>query len=39
MLHCFQKKSRKGIETSKQDKDLIETRLKLARLHPEGVGS
>jgi phage-related protein len=39
VLHCFQKKSRKGIETSKQDKDLIEARLKLAHLHSEGVGS
>ena len=38
VLHCFQKKSRKGIETSKQDKDLIEARLKLARCHAEGVG-
>jgi phage-related protein len=37
VLHCFQKKSRKGIETSKQDKDMIETRLKLARQHSEGV--
>lgn len=33
VLHCFQKKSRKGIETSKQDKDMIEERLKMARLH------
>jgi phage-related protein len=37
VLHCFQKKSRKGIETSKQDKDLVEARLKLARQHSEGV--
>jgi phage-related protein len=37
VLHCFQKKSRKGIETSKQDKELIEERLKMARLHSEGV--
>lgn len=37
VLHCFQKKSRKGIETSKQDKDMIEARLNLARLHSEGV--
>jgi phage-related protein len=37
VLHCFQKKSRKGIETSKQDKDMIEERLKMARLHSEGV--
>ena len=37
VLHCFQKKSRKGIETSKQDKEMIEERLKMARLHSEGV--
>ncbi len=37
VLHCFQKKSRKGIETSKQDKEMIEARLKLARQHSEGV--
>jgi phage-related protein len=30
VLHAFQKKSKKGIETSKQDKDLIQSRLKLA---------
>jgi len=37
VLHCFQKKSRKGIEISKQDKDMIEARLKLVRRHSEGV--
>lgn len=37
VLHCFQKKSRKGIETSKQDKEMIEARLKLARQHSEGA--
>lgn len=37
VLHCFQKKSRKGIETSKQDKEMIEERLKMARQHSEGV--
>ncbi len=36
VLHCFQKKSHKGIETPKQDMDLIESRLKLARKHAEG---
>jgi phage-related protein len=36
VLHCFQKKSHKGIETPKQDLDVIEARLKLARLHSEG---
>ncbi|MDA8241840.1 MAG: type II toxin-antitoxin system RelE/ParE family toxin [Nitrospiraceae bacterium] len=37
VLHCFQKKSRKGIETSTQDKEMIEARLKLARRHSKGV--
>ncbi|MGN7877175.1 type II toxin-antitoxin system RelE/ParE family toxin [Roseateles sp. 22389] len=30
VLHCFQKKSTKGIETPKPDVDLIRTRLKAA---------
>jgi phage-related protein len=30
VLHSFQKKSKKGIETPKQDKDLIASRLKRA---------
>ena len=37
VLHCFQKKSHKGIETAKQDIDLIRDRLKLAQKHSEGV--
>lgn len=37
VLHCFQKKSKKGIKTSKQDVDLIDARLKIARLHSEGA--
>ncbi len=37
VLHCFQKRSHKGIETSKHDMDLIEARLKQARLHSEGA--
>lgn len=37
VLHCFQKKSHKGIETSKQDMDLIRDRLKSAQHHAEGV--
>lgn len=37
VLHCFQKKSRRGIETSLQDKAITEARLKLARRHAEGV--
>jgi phage-related protein len=36
VLHCFQKKSHKGIETAKHDIDVIEARLKLARQHSEG---
>lgn len=31
VLHCFQKKSKKGAETPKADLELIETRLKWAR--------
>jgi len=30
VLHVFQKKSKRGIETPKQDLDLIKERLKLA---------
>ena len=37
VLHCFQKKSRKGIETSKADKDMIVARMKLAQKHSEGA--
>ena len=37
VLHCFQKKSHKGIATPKHDMDVIEARLKLARLHSEGA--
>jgi phage-related protein len=33
VLHCFQKKSKRGIETSKQDIDLIRDRLKMAQDH------
>lgn len=39
VLHCFQKKSKQGVETPKADLDLIETRLKAARLlHGAGKG-
>ena len=31
VLHCFQKKSKKGAETPTPDLELIETRLKAAR--------
>ena len=37
VLHCFQKKSSKGIETLKQDMDLIRERLKAAQAHAKGV--
>lgn len=30
VLHCFQKKSKRGVETPKQDMDLIRRRLKAA---------
>jgi phage-related protein len=30
VLHCFQKKSKRGIETPKEDMDIIRTRLKVA---------
>ena len=30
VLHCFQKKSARGIATSRQDMDCIKTRLKVA---------
>ena len=36
VLHCFQKKSKKGAETPEPDLDLIESRLKAARaLHAD----
>lgn len=38
VLHCFQKKSHKGIQTPKADMELIEKRLKLALKHAEGTG-
>jgi phage-related protein len=40
VLHCFQKKSKKGIGTPKPDMDLIRDRLKEAEAHAkEGKGS
>lgn len=35
-LHCFQKKSKKGIETAHHDIELIRSRLKLAEAHARG---
>ena len=37
VLHCFHKKSHKGISTPKHEMDIVEARLKLARQHAEGV--
>jgi phage-related protein len=37
VLHCFQKKSHKGISTPKHEMDIVEARLKSARQHAEGV--
>jgi len=37
VLHCFQKKSHKGIATPKQNLDLVHDRLKLAQQHAEGM--
>lgn len=36
VLHCFQKKSKSGIETPKSDIDLIHERLKIAQEHAKG---
>lgn len=36
ILHCFQKKSPKGIQTAKPDVDLVSQRLRLARQDYEG---
>ncbi len=38
VLHAFQKKSKKGIATPKQDIELIRARLKLAREHHACIG-
>lgn len=37
VLHCFQKKSTKGIETPKHEMDLIRDRLKAALAHAKGA--
>jgi phage-related protein len=36
VLHCFQKKSTRGIATPKPDMDLIRERLKAAQAHAKG---
>lgn len=35
VLHCFQKKSTRGVRTAKTDVDLIERRLKAAKTEYE----
>jgi phage-related protein len=37
VLHCFQKKSTKGIETPKREMDMIRERLKAAQAHAQGA--
>ena len=37
VLHCFQKKSTKGIATPKPDLEKIQTRLKAAEAHSKGM--
>lgn len=37
VLHCFQKKSKQGIETPKHDIDLIRERLKAAQADAKGA--
>jgi phage-related protein len=36
VLHCFQKKSKRGIETPKPDMNMINERLKAAEAHAKG---
>jgi len=37
VLHCFQKKSKSGIETPKHEMNLIRDRLKAAQAHAKGA--
>lgn len=37
VLHCFQKKSKRGIETPKHEMDVIRERLKAAQAHAQGA--
>jgi phage-related protein len=37
-LHCFQKKSRQGIQTPRPEMDLIRERLKEAEMLAKGAG-
>ena len=37
VLHCFQKKSKRGIATPKKDMDIINARLKIAEAYVKGL--
>jgi phage-related protein len=37
VLHCFQKKSKRGIVTPKEDMDIINARLKIAEAYVKGL--
>ena len=37
VLHCFQKKSKRGIATPKVDMAIINARLKIAEAHVKGL--
>jgi phage-related protein len=37
VLHCFQKKSKRGIATPKEDMDIIHARLKIAEAYVKGL--
>ena len=37
VLHCFKKKSKRGIRTSKEDMDVIRRRLRQARVYHKGA--
>ena len=37
VLHAFQKKSKRGIETPKQELDLVQRRLKAAQRHHDNA--
>jgi phage-related protein len=37
VLHCFQKKSKRGIATPKEDMDIINARLKIAEAYVKGL--
>lgn len=39
VLHCFQKKSKQGIQTPKHDMDVVRERLRAALAHGKGDGN